>query len=201
MEEKELEFPKSLIGIIVLLAATVLLVFFASQGITSDMLRLPDNSWIIKVNNRPISVEQYEREAGIERVRMVLAGADPAQFNPGSIIDGMITNKIIQNGADDAGLVPPQEEIDAEIEGVLFSLGMTEADLDQMLVENGTSLDGLRESIGEFLVRLDFITNVLLVDYPEEEWNARFDEWIANQQAAANIEINEDVLMETLFTP
>ncbi|GAE30909.1 hypothetical protein JCM9152_2341 [Halalkalibacter hemicellulosilyticusJCM 9152] len=96
-------------------------------------------------------------------------------------LEHLVNEELIIQVAEERGITATEEEVDAEISMYLDSMQIEESQLNEMLDEQGLSMDDVREDFIDLVLRAKFIDEEISTpDITEDEIEATYEELVAN---------------------
>ncbi len=158
------------------------------MGSIIDTENIPDI--IATVNGEDIEKGIYVSYLQQQASQMMMQGIDlESEEGKGylemikeSTIQQLVNERLIVQAANEENLKVTEEEIDQEIKSILAEFQLeTEAELQELIAEQGVTMDELRDDIVEYLKRDKYIQqNINVKDASEEELQAAYDEILTN---------------------
>ncbi len=176
-------------GVIILLlaAAVTALVYFTLPDRTDTFV-------IGHVNQQSVTLERFEEEVLLQRVRARLANRTVQQDNPAEALNQLIGDLLLLQDAEQADVTVEQTEVESEVEAVLGRVNSSRDQMDQLLAEEGLDWDVFERSIREYLTIRRFQDKVLLATVPAAERDAVLQDWVSASYAQAEIDFDAGFL-------
>lgn len=180
------------LGVIVLLLAVVAVAAFI-------LFAPPDRSddeMIGHVNHESVTLQRFEEEILLQRVRNRMANRPDQEDNPGESLNQLIRDLLMLQEAAEMEVAVEQAEVDSEIEAVLNRVNTSRAEMNELLADEGLDWDVFERSIRDYLTLDSFLEDVLLAEVPSADRGIIMRDWISQSYALADIEFDEDFLEE-----
>ncbi len=171
--------------------------------LTSTAYAATVNQVAAVVNGRMISYYDLERQAASTLEK---AGINPkqAEGNPRAhdiylkTLDDMILELIIADAAEKQGLVASTQEIDAEIGRMMQQSGLSKANFEKQMANEGLSISALQKRVANTIVRQKLMTVMVgrkVMATPDEVrayYNAHLDKFITQPETELAILVYPD---------
>jgi parvulin-like peptidyl-prolyl isomerase len=173
--------------ILVLAAAVTALVYFTLPDRTDTLV-------IGHVNQQSVTLERFEEDVLLQRVRDRLAKRTVQEDNPAESLNQLIGDLLLLQDAEQAEVTIEQTEVDSEVEAVLGRVNSSRDKMDQLLKEEGLDWDVFERSIREYLTIRRFQDEVLLAAVPAAERGAVLQDWVSASYTQAEIDFDAGFL-------
>jgi parvulin-like peptidyl-prolyl isomerase len=175
--------------ILVLAAAVTALVYFTLPDRTDSLV-------IGHVNQQSVTLERFEEEVLLQRVRDRLANRSVQEDNPAESLNQLIGDLLLLQDAEQADVTVEQTEVESEVEAVLGRVNSSRDQMDRLLKEEGLDWEVFERSIREYLTIRRFQDEVLLAAVPAAEQGAVLQDWVSASYAQAEVDFDAGFLAD-----
>jgi parvulin-like peptidyl-prolyl isomerase len=146
------------------------------------------------VNQQSVTMELFEEEILLQRVRDRLADRAVREDNLAASLNQMIGDLLLLQEAAEAEVTIEQTEVESEVEAVLDRVNSSRGEMEQLLTDEGLDWDVFERSIREYLTIRRYQEDVLLAVVPATERSTVLQDWMSASYALAEIEFDPDFL-------
>jgi len=177
-------------GVVILLLVAVLMASLVYLAISDRA----DAQVIGHINQQPVTLERFEDEIRLQQVRYQLANRPGQEVITPELLNRMISDLLLLQGAEEAEVAVEQEEVDSEVEAVLDRANSSRQQMTRLLAELRLDWEVFERSIREYLTLRRFQKEVLLDEVPAGERSAFLRDWMFESYERAEIEFDAEFL-------
>ena len=178
-------------GVVILLLVAVLMASLVYLAISDRA----DAQVIGHINQQPVTLERFEDEIRLQQVRYQLANRPGQEVITPELLNRMISDLLLLQGAEEAEVAVEQEEVDSEVEAVLDRANSSRQQMTRLLAELRLDWEVFERSIREYLTLRRFQKEVLLDEVPAGERSAFLRDWMSESYEQAEIEFDPEFLV------
>ena len=196
-DDEEKPLPQGLVAGLVLVLLILVSLFVTSQteAIKNVVITKQSNA-ILLINGNPLTLEDYDLEAGMIMTLMVLNNNLGAELDPVQVLQQVVNKKIILLEAQKLNISATDTEVQLAVSEALGGLGLSQIEFESLLASQNVSWDGFNEYMKQLLV-MDNLALYLLEDVPVAEQGGYLDTWFTEKRAAAVIiDVSADLTRE-----
>jgi len=152
------------------------------------------NSVIASINGQEITLNQFEDEVELSRLKRELANRPESPVNRPELMNRMIGDVLLLQAAESAGVQVEDTAVQAEIDAILNRLSLTREEMARQLEHHDLGWAVFEGSVRDYLVLSKFVDDSLLANVAPGERKQHLDSWMSEQYRSADMTFDQDFL-------
>ncbi len=179
---------------LLLSAAILLLTWLSFLGLEGSRTSREARTVIGTINQQDISFLQFQNEVRFQELRQAMRQQENLPVNKAAILNRMVSDILLLQGAEEAGIEVSDEAVHAAIENVYQTYGISTSDFEAILIEKDIRFADFETSIRNYLKVLLFTEVEILGGVAAANRQAALQSWMTERFDASGTEFDPDFL-------
>lgn len=153
-----------------------------------------DEMIVGSVGETAVTLRMFQNEVGLQAARNQISGRENDVINQAELLNRLIGDILLLEGAEIAGIELKNQDLDNSIENFLTRNDLSREEFVKILEKNRTDWEGFEQSMHDYLVMTKFVNGVLLKGVDFSNQSTVIETWVSDRYQLAGITFDETFL-------